>query len=135
MDKIVEKITKLITLTQNNTIKWRAYPPEGERIILDDDSYALGAVYRAQYKDKHLRIYKRRFKVNEPTNPYVSSLTNNLLGYSKINYPYWDTKVVLEFISIDGDSLWVFPPAPSLEDLFSAVQYQVADVGNFLNDI
>lgn len=137
MDKIVEKITRMITLTQNNTIKWRAVSPESEKIIQDDNSYAIGAVYTAEYKGKYLRLYKRRFKVSEP--PYASGVTATLLGaaglLSKISYPYWATKVVFEFTSSVGDSLWVFPEVSSLEDLFSTVQYQVADVGNFLNDI
>jgi hypothetical protein len=136
MDKIVEKITRLITLTQDNTIKWNASSPETARIIQDDDSYAVGAIYTTTYKEKRLRIYKRRFKVNEPSALVSGSSASLLSVYSpKQSYPYWDTNIILEFVNEEGDSLWTFPYAPSLEDLFSAVQYQVADVGNFLDSI
>jgi hypothetical protein len=132
MDKIIESITKIIKLTQENKMKWESSSPDNERIIKDDDSYAMGSVYKSNYKEKHLRIYKRRFKVNEPN--YATSVSGlDIFGTKK--YPYWDVTIILEITDYQGNSLWKFPYASSLEDLFSAIEYQVADVKGFLDNI
>lgn len=138
MDKVLESITKLITLTQENKIKWTAWSSEEEKIIKDEDSFAIGTSYRSEYKGKYLRMYQLKYKVKQPPSGYsvFSGLATIGLGdeHSK-GYPYWDTSYVLEFVTSAGDSLWGFPYSDSLKDLFSSIQYQVAGVNNFLNDI
>lgn len=124
-DKFVEAVAKLIKLTQDGKIEWRS----AELVVRDD--FKVESVFSAAYKDKLLRIYKYVYKVEEP-DPFQIAIRTFT---PEKKYPYWATSVTLEFIDIFGISLWKFPYTNAVNDLLQAVQYQVADVDEFLNEI
>jgi len=123
-DKFVEAVTKLIKLTQEGKIEWRS-----ANLVRDD--IKVESVFTAEYKDRLLRIYKYVYKVEKPSPFYISP---NIFSYKK-ETPYWETSVTLEFIDRNGLSLWKFPYTNALYDLLQAVQYQVAGVDEFLDEI
>jgi len=122
-DKFVEAVTKLIKLTQEGKMKWRS-------VNLVRHDIKVESAFITKYKDRLMRLYKYVHKVEAPT-PYVSGVFSTYKG----EYPYWETSVTLEFIDSNELSLWKFPYTSALIDLLQAVQYQVAEVDEFLDDI
>lgn len=123
-DKFVEAVTKLIKLTQEGELQWRS----GDISRYD---IKVESVFITEYKDRLMRLYKYVYKVQQP-GPFT--LTHGIFG-SKREYPYWETSVKLEFIDSNGRTVWEFPSTPALFDLLEEVQYQVAEVDEFLDDI
>lgn len=123
-DKFVEAVTKLIKLTQEGEIEWRS-----ANLVRDD--IKVESVFKAEYKDRLLRIYKYVYKVEKPSPVLIS----HRIFAHKEEYPYWETSVTLELIERNGLSLWKFPYTNALYDLLQAVQYQVAGVDEFLDEI
>lgn len=120
----VDAITRMIELTQEGKLRWSAeyipVPDNGDRTML---------AFQARYKDKLIRLYKGEVRIE------YDSLTLFREGLYRKELPNWATKVVLEFVNTDGETLWTFPEVDALSDLLSAVQYQVAGVGDFLDEI
>ena len=123
-DKFVEAVAKLIKFTQDGKIEWRS-----AELVPDD--IKVESVFSAEYKDRLLRIYKFVYKVEEPS-PF--DISRSIFTHKK-EYPYWAASVTLEFIDRNGLSLWKFPYTNALYDLLQAVQYQVAGVDEFLDEI
>ena len=123
-DKSVEAVAKLIKLAQDGKIEWRS-----AELVRDD--ITVESVFIAEYKDRLLRIYKYVYKVEKPSPFYISPS----IFTHKEEYPSWETSVTLEFIDTNGLSLWKFPYTNALYDLLQAVQYQVAGVDEFLDEI
>jgi hypothetical protein len=119
----VDAVVKLIKLTQNGKLKWQVNDPsqvekvDGEDIITED--------FVAKYRDRLLRVYKRR----RPPTPVERAM----LGVeSKVQ---WYTHYGLEFVTAANQTLWAFPREAPIRDLHKAVQYQVARVNDFLDEI
>lgn len=81
----------------------------------------------AKYGEKRLRLYEKRFQEE-----FVDFDEFEMRPVPKVE---WRKVVVLEFIDESGNSLWGFPSVEALNDLISAVQYQVAGVKDFLMEL
>lgn len=131
--KWVEVTAKLIQLTQSGSLKWSL--ATGDFSVAGYDG--SDSAFIASYKNKILRIYRLTYKVEDPGPGAFSTasikISELVLGVKK--YPYWTSMVRLEFVNSDGKTLWTFPDTNALEDLYSSVQYQVAGVTEFLDDI
>ena len=122
----VDAISSLIELTQDGKVSWKVNanaktPYENER---------TSSVFESTYADRALRLYK----IKLPSN--ISSVTGGLLySIQGIEPPKWFAKIILEFIDTQGRALWTFPDIDALSDLLTSVQFQVAGVKDFLDNI
>jgi hypothetical protein len=127
--KYTEALAKLAALTQENRIIWELDTDfEDSR-----DDIIRETAFRSIHKGKNLRIYRQRFKTFLGEAARLMAQMQSVSG--SVPEERWVTEVVLEIISPEGASLWRFPTLPVLKDLFLAVTYQAAKVGDFLDDI
>ncbi len=130
-DKWVEAITKLIKLTQAGELKWSV--DKADRLKGRED-LRIETVFLTKHKDRNLRLYKYSYLVDDP-GPFAAYSYSSLLSGKPPKYPYWSSSIALELIDEEGWTLWTFPQNYALNDLFKAVQYQVAGVDGFLKEI
>jgi hypothetical protein len=128
-DKWVDAITRLTKLTQEGKLEWSTVSPGG--VLVNDDSQQVESAFTAYHKDKRLRLYKKRFKVEDP-NPL---LTGMMVAPFAPKYPYWAAQIYLELIDDYGQSLWTFPEVSALRDLLTSVKYQASGVKDLLDDL
>lgn len=120
----IDGIVKLIELTQEGKLLWQVVHPDNSMKENPDD--VIRVAFRAKYNDKRFRLYERASKEYFPVNPY-----DPLEGQEA----YWSRKIVLEFEDRMNLPLWTYPDVDALNDLLSAVQFQVSGAKDFLNDI
>lgn len=132
-DRELDVILELIRLTQEGQLTWRARGPWGD--LVNTENRKLESVFLCQYKDRYLRIYVERVRVDKPAG--ISGLINSMSisTYPPREYPYWDSRTVLEFTDSEGRTLWSFPRKPALDDLMTAVKYNVAGVKDFFDKL
>jgi len=128
-NKLVESVTKIIKLTQEGNLKWST--SKIEKVETRDD-IRIDTVFICKFKNKILRLFKSSFKVIKP-GPF-DFFTEKFFSCAR-KYPYWESSITLEFIDDAGITIWTFPNINALNDLFKAVQYQVAGIDEFLNEI
>ena len=128
-NKWVDAVTKLTKLTQEGKVEWSSASCEG--VLVSDESQQLESCFVGRYKDKKLRIYKKRFKVEDP-NPWVTLMTGEPF---KRKYPFWTAQVYLEIVDDYGNAAWTFPDVSALRDLLMAVKYQAAGVRELVSDL
>ena len=127
-NKWIDVIGKLLQLTQKGTLKWEPVKPPSYLNGETNDS-RVEVVYETEYKERTLRLYEKRYKVQKPTGYFVIS------GLDQREYPYWSSKTVLELLDENGLSPWAFPQSLVLDNLLDAVRYQVSGVKNFLDEV
>ncbi len=125
-NKWIDAIAKMIKLTQDGKLVWQVEKSTISAKKHPDDQIEI--VYSTSYKGKNLRLYERTYKRYLPP----SGIQVFLSGKSEFD---WVSDVVLEFVSDTESPLWTFPKATALNDLLLSVQYQVAGVKDFLDDI
>lgn len=129
-NRFITAIAKLIDLTQKGELRWNL-PEAGEQA----DKH-ISQIFIAHYHDKILKIYKRTYKdYRKRSVSFADSLKLSMFSGERGIETYWESDVVLEFINPDGMTIWTFPQMRILQDLLAAVQYQVAGVEDFLDDI
>jgi hypothetical protein len=136
-DKWVDAVVKLLRLTQEGKLHWD-YEMIGQQLIEENDEYISSPIFTTTYNGRHLQLYKERFK--RPRRQSISetfnSVTLGAFGGEPATRPMvWDTRIILEFVNEKGARLWAFPNISALDDLLSSVQYQVAGVKEFLDDL
>ena len=125
-NKSVDAVTSLIKLTQEGELKWSSAALDS---LVSDETQQIESVFTAYYKYKKLRLYKKRFKVEDP-NPLLTSIN----PYGR-KYPYWASQIYLELVDENGQNLWTFPEVTALRDLLTAVKYQVSGIKDLLDDL
>lgn len=110
-------ITKLIQETQKGNIAWESNA--NVEITLPHEGEVVDKVYFGSYKDKNFRIYRYRYR--EYTEEFDTL--------------YWTSSIKLEILDEDDHPEWEFPSDNSLNDLYEAVRYKVADVASLIDDI
>lgn len=116
--KSLEAVTRMIELTQQGKLEWTTESPVRTRNVENN----ISPVFYTNYKDRLLRLYKVKIEVGRS-------------GYSGFSERTAQEKVVLEFVNENGYALWMFPEVSALQDLLTAVKYQLAGVSDFLDDI
>ncbi len=117
--KSLEAVTRMIELTQQGKLEWTTEAPVRTRNVENNTT----PIFYTTYRDRMLRLYKVRIDVGRS-------------GYSGFSErPASQEKIVLEFVNENGYALWMFPEMSALQDLLTAVKYQLAGVSNFLDEI
>lgn len=131
--KWIEAVSKLIQLTQKGELSWDVVRGD-EALVPVVDGVEL--VFVTDFRGRTLRLYKRTKQVEGPEagDLVVGSSAWQALPISR-DYPFQVERVVLEFVDNLGNSLWKFPYTDALDDLYEAVEYQVAEVDEFLNEL
>lgn len=114
-NKLIDAIGKLITLTQHRKLLWR--PADPSNIFGGERDKRVEVVYEAEHNDRYLRLYRERYKV--PAFPRDE----------------WVENLILELTDKTGLATWSFPHTAVIEQLLSAVEYQVTGAGNFLDEL
>jgi len=133
-NKWIEAVARLIKLTNEGKIQWHTAKGKYSTVGIEN----ADAAFIAQYKKKTLRIYRFLFKAEAPPNLLSASAGVSIWDsyFSEKKYPYWEHRFILEFVNDEGQSLWKFPDMkPLMNDLYSSIQYMVAGVSDFLEDI
>jgi len=130
-DKWIDAIARLTKLTQEGNLKWSTVSPSG--VLVNDEGQRVESTFIADHKNKRLRLYKKRFKVEDPDpNPLVTKI----MSFPFVRkYPYWESHIYLELIDEYGRSLWTFPEVSALSDLLTSVKYQASGVKELLDDL
>jgi len=124
-NKIIDAVAKIIKDTQDGVMKWKSVPEHVVRAYPDD---IIDSVFVSDYKGQRLRIHVRSFK--STPRPDLKSFGGFDADQSK-----WKSLVVLELVDGLGNTLWNFPSVDLLNDLLASVQYQIAGVEKYLDDI
>lgn len=129
--QLLEVVTKLIQLTQDDKIHWQTAETKFEGSHKDTkEDIKLGTIYKTDFKGKQLRLYKITQKLDQTsTSPLFK------LSMTKESGPYWTSSVRLEFVDSAGRATWTFPESKALLDLLEAASYQTAGVYDFINEI
>ena len=120
IDKKTLVITKLIQETQRGSIFWDSFITD--TIKLSNEGEIIGKVYLTEYKNIKFRLYRYTFK--EIKGGFFETYSERQLS-----------DVKLEILDQYGDLDWEFPSDNSLEDLYEAVRYKVANVKGLFDEI
>lgn len=126
-NQLLEVVTKLIQLTQEDQIKWTTLEPtqpEGR------DDLRFGTLFFTNYKGKKLRLYKVNSK--QDVLPFMKAFT---IAAGNKDGKTWVGQIHLEFLDDKNQVTWAFPYIKSLDDLHEAASYQIAGVFDFINEI
>ncbi len=124
-DKYVDVIAKLVQLTQEGKLTWSSSNPSTTESVAGEQ---IESIFTTNYKRAKLRILRKRYK-HEP------NISPAFLGFGSGAGPRWITETVLDMIDDGNFQLWRFPNVGPIDDLFSAVQYQVAGVKSFIENV
>lgn len=116
--EIIQVITKLNRLTQEGKLEWsRTKPPDSLTTGTDEQIFEF---YCTTYKDRNIALYEERYQAYDDEYFHRS---------------YWTSRLVLAFFSDDWEKEWEFPRSAGIFELLKSVQYQVADVDTFIDEI
>lgn len=128
-NKWIEAVAKLLQLTQNRELIWQSRDPPPD-LDARPENRRIEVVYETQYKERILRLYELRFKVEAP-HPFIRVVS----VFDQREYPFWTKKTILELLDQNSLTAWKFPDMDVIDHLLAAVQYQVAGVTEFLDEI
>lgn len=131
-NKWIDATARLLMLTQEARLIWDPNKPPD--YLNSQADHRVDVVYKTRYKDKTLRLYELRYKVEKPDLNSAASSAASIFDYQR-EYPYWTKRTVLELLDQDGLSPWAFPQTAVLDDLLESVRYQVSGVKNFMDEI
>jgi len=136
-NKWIDAVGKLLEFTQEGSLSWESINPPAY-LNSEPGNSRVDVVYKALHKDRTLRLYEKRYKVEKPitflpSNVYLNTSVTSV--FDQREYPYWTSTTVLELLDDNHLSPWVFPKTQVLDDLLDAVRYQVSGVKDFLSEI
>lgn len=114
-NKWISLIAKLLQLTQNGEIHWKAVSPSKENLPADE---RIVLVYEADYLEQGLRIYEFEYKFWADEERFE-----------------WSNGIRLEFTDRAGRSLYSVSGIDGLWDLLRAIKYQSANIEAFLEKL
>ena len=110
-----EIIDKLIELTQHNRITWESQEPIPSMVGPDT---RVDVVYTTNHIGRNIRVYHQHF-----------------INYSREEQPFWDERMVIEFIDNSGALLGKLPKTPNAWELLEAIQFQNPQINGFYDDL
>lgn len=128
----VEAVIQLLKLTQEGKLHWDLRPVGNQPLFEENQGFPSSAIFTTTYNEKTLQLYEERYKRPKRRGTFMDYWGAVPLSDDSM---VWDTRVILEFVSEKGARLWAFPDMAPLEDLLTSVQYQVAGVKDFLDDL
>jgi hypothetical protein len=136
-NKWIDAAAKVLELTQEHELEWIPQDPPAY-LNLERDQKRVEVVYEARFKERRLRLYQLSYRVERPRfdpTSLTAKISSVFEPSSEPHYPFWTKKTVLELLDQSGFGAWAFPETSVLDDLLSAVRYQVAGVKDFLDEI
>ncbi len=134
--KWVDAINDLVALTKTRDIIWaaidhRAFPAPGKDAL--GREIAIQAVYEADYKDKRIQLQETGVHLPQAGTPLQAGGFSGGWKRSVVQEAALQTADArLRLLDANRNIVFVFPQAPNMIELLSAVKYQVADVESFL---
>lgn len=126
ISKTSEAVYKLNKITAENILRWER--SDIIDILKTKTTDVILGVYTTNYKNKKLRIYKKRYEVLKHS---LLSLTGSI-GPTK----EYETVVILELIDNDGNSLYSIDASnEALDDLYESVRYQSSGAKDLIDDL
>lgn len=128
-DSNIEAIGKLVQLTQKRRLTWT--PEDADNVTKKSPDDIITSVFSAEYKDRKLRIYERRYKM------YFRSagIFSNLIEESS-REARWTSEVVLELVNeYNNESLWEFPRERILRDLLKTIRYKSSGAEDLIESL
>jgi len=133
-DKNLEAIAKLLFLTQQGKINWT--PNDPNNIKTTSENEIISFAFSTFYKEKPLRIYKRKYKTLRAIRPL------GLMGAFSIQdvlnpakEAVWISEITLEITDKKGNSIWQFPEEQILLDLLEAVKYKASGAYDLISSL
>jgi hypothetical protein len=126
-NKWVDGVARMIELTQQGKMRWAEVEPQS---TTDEEENRTSAIFQSIFNGRNIRLYQKKVRVRT----VADELAKVMQPKQKIT-PTYRRIGVLELVNAEGATLWKYPEVDALNDLLTAVQYQVAGVNDFLNDI
>ncbi len=137
--KWVDAVARMIELTQQGEMRWKSVEPTGTATA---EKNRTSGVFQTTLNGKPIRLYERKVQQrrsvlddDDDYNPLSKAVATAMLPLIPKYTFVWVPDVILEFVDAKGTTLWTFPQVSALRDLLTAVQYQVAGVSEFLEDL
>jgi len=127
-DRNVEAIARILSLTREGVIEWA--PEDAGNIGNKYPDNIIDTVFTAQFKDKILRTFRRRYKAEKP-DPFASLFATQLKNPKLV----WHSQSVLEIVDEDRLSLWQFPTESMINDLHTAIKYKVSGADDLITSL
>jgi len=115
-EKAHQTIAKLLHMTVKGEIDWSRFTDTRLLTYGTDDVVQVG--YKTALADNYFAIYEVRYQTMDDG--------ENV---------YWNDRIVLKIIDVEGMPVWEFPNSPQLRALLSKVQAQAAGVESKLDKI
>ena len=128
-DIYLTAISKIISLTRDDKLIWKAIPPS--EVPKKSDSDIIESAYITKYKNKLLRIYKRRYKGKT-----MAGQLNVLLNPTNLSTDWrWYYEIILDLPDEEGNSLWEFPKEEILEDLLRTIKFKTSGADQLIKEL
>lgn len=129
-NKTLDALALILLHTQSGKIKWEITDIVWNQIVSADET--IDVAFETDYQGRNLVIYVKRYKDKR----FVEGYFQNSLPKNIDFEDFWKSRVVLEIYDNDIP-VYSFPQyaAKVLLDLYSAVKYQVADIGGFIGNV
>lgn len=125
-NKWIEAATKLVQLTNEGKIKWSVDTPPPS--LRRDPNQQVDVVFKTEYQGQNMQLYERHYKELPLERDWWP-----IIGRAKQSE--WKSEVMLEFVDDRGRAFWFFPKVNPLNHLLSAVQYQRANINDFIDKL
>ncbi len=127
-ERIHETVKHLLRLTQEGKLVWRSEVRPAPQKVPPE---YIEMSFQTKDKGRNLRLVKKRYWFD----PRAPQPLNTVRLTSLFDSPKWTDDVYLEIADESWNSLWRFPTVPILQDLLSAVQYNVSGVKSYIDEI
>ncbi len=130
-DKNLEAIAKLLFLTQQGKINWTPIDPNKVKTTYENE--IISFVFSTSYKEKRLRIYKRKYKTLQIITPSIRFSIQDYLN--PVKETVWVSEIALEITDNYGNPIWRFPEEEILRDLLEAIKYKASGAHDLINSL
>lgn len=128
-DTWLDVIAKITKLTQLGEIVWKTASTDPIIKVAND---RIKVAFETEYLGKKMRLYERSYTVTvHPPSPFQFNFGIEV----RIPGEYWYNEIVLEILDEFSSPIFKFPETSMHKDLLFSVQYQVAEIKDYLDKI
>lgn len=123
----IKAVTKLIELTQADSLKWeRSTSTHG---IVQNDDYRVQVVFTTEFESHKLRLFRARKRIV----PIATITVYAIVEQPK--EPYWTAETILEIVDDYGISMYQFPYVSAISDLYNSVIAKTSRIDDLLSKL